>query len=94
MFYKQTILDKIDYGAFYDGHIQSRSGSTQASGRCPFHEDQRPSFSVNLDTGLWKCHAGCGEGNAIDFYMKCNNVNFKTAIKELTQRVGVTGGKI
>lgn len=29
---------------------------------CPFHEDRRPSLSVNLDTGWWLCRAGCGQG--------------------------------
>jgi putative DNA primase/helicase len=28
---------------------------------CPFHDDEHPSFSVNRETGLWICHAGCGK---------------------------------
>ncbi len=41
----------------------------QGEGRCPFHDDARASFSVNLESGLWKCHAGgCGlQGNAKQF---------------------------
>jgi hypothetical protein len=39
----------------------------QGYGRCPFHDDARASFSVDLDTGLWTCHAGCGTGNANQF---------------------------
>ena len=34
--------------------------------KCPFHKDGRPSFSVNIETGLWHCFAGCGEGSVID----------------------------
>jgi len=42
------------------------SGS-QISACCPFHEDTTPSFSANIETGLWICH-GCGErGNATSF---------------------------
>jgi len=34
---------------------------------CPFHEDSDPSFSINSETGLWICFAGCGEGNLFKF---------------------------
>ncbi len=30
---------------------------------CPFHDDRRQSLSINVASGLWKCHAGCGQGN-------------------------------
>jgi hypothetical protein len=32
------------------------------SGRCPFHQDRRPSFSVSFELGAWKCWSGCGSG--------------------------------
>ena len=41
----------------------------QANGQvythCPLHIDTRQSFSINLEKGLWKCHAGCGSGNIL-----------------------------
>lgn len=31
---------------------------------CPFHDDHpKPSFSVNLQTGLWHCWSNCGGGS-------------------------------
>lgn len=27
---------------------------------CPLHEDESPSFTINLREGGWKCYAGCG----------------------------------
>lgn len=30
--------------------------------KCPLHDDRSPSFSMNIDTGLWICHRGCGSG--------------------------------
>ena len=43
--------------------------------RCPFHDDERPSCSVNLDKGLFHCHAGgCGaSGNVLDFVHRMEN---------------------
>ena len=40
--------------------------------RCPFHDDREPSMSWNIEKGVWKCHAGCGEGGLIDFEQKLN----------------------
>lgn len=41
----------------------------EALGLCPFHDDEQPSFCVNLETGLWKCQSSkCdAEGNVRQF---------------------------
>jgi len=62
-------VDK-DYISFYERYIEKiklHSGGKQANGLCPFHEDKKSSFSVNLETGQWKCFSGCGEGNSLTF---------------------------
>lgn len=68
------------------------TSNNQTIGLCPFHEDKRQSFSVNLETGLWKCFAGCGEGNAYQFaqrigidpkpYRNNNSANFLPAMNK------------
>ena len=30
---------------------------------CPFHADNSPSLSINIDKGVWICHVGCGQGS-------------------------------
>lgn len=35
--------------------------------QCPFHNDHRPSLSINTQKGLYICHAGCGQGSLITF---------------------------
>ena len=37
------------------------------TGRCPFHDDNTPSFSIFENGTRWKCFAGCGGGDAIEF---------------------------
>lgn len=38
--------------------------------RCPFHADKGASFSLNKSKQLWKCHAGCGQGDSITLLQK------------------------
>src|SRR5436309_9743938 len=51
------------YGLALLGHGE------QAKARCPFHDDERPSCSVNLERRIFHCHAGsCGvSGNVLEF---------------------------
>jgi hypothetical protein len=67
------------------GEIVSRYVDLDAKGRgrCPFHDDQHPSLSVNFDEGYWHCFAGCGGGSVIDFWMKLNNMTFAEAVGDL-----------
>jgi hypothetical protein len=57
--------------------------SPAGKGLCPFHDDNRFSLSVNLERNYWNCFAGCGGGSIIDFWMKKQNCDFKTALREL-----------
>jgi hypothetical protein len=53
----------MDFGSYYQQHLSEVKWGQNGEGkvRCPFHEDHRPSLSVNRNTGLWYCHS-CAEG--------------------------------
>lgn len=58
-------------------------------GCCPFHNEKTPSFSVNVQKGIFKCF-GCGEGgDAISFLMKINNQSFSDVIRDLAEQFGI-----
>jgi len=52
-------------------------------GLCPFHDDHKPSFSVNTKANYWHCFACQMGGSIIDFWMQYTGCDFKTAIREL-----------
>lgn len=54
-------------------------------GRCPFHNEKTPSFSVNESNQFYHCF-GCGaSGDAIRFVEKLESVEFYDAVKLLAQ---------
>ena len=58
-------------------------------GRCPFHNEKTPSFTVSSEKQIYKCF-GCGEaGNVISFVMKTRNMAFPEAVKLLGEKVGI-----
>ncbi|MHC4841721.1 MAG: DNA primase [Planctomycetota bacterium] len=57
---------------------------------CPFHDEKTPSFAVSATRQTYKCF-GCGEfGNAIDFIMKYERLDFREAVEKLADRGSVT----
>ena len=72
------------YVSFDDATRVTRSdGSVELTTRCPFHKDKKPSLSVNLTKGVYKCHAkSCPQsdgGNIYQFYAAVNNVDVTDA---------------
>jgi len=58
-------------------------------GVCPFHHEKTASFSVAPEKEIFHCF-GCGKGgNAINFVMEYEKIEFVDAIKKLGQRYGV-----
>jgi AAA domain/CHC2 zinc finger len=47
--------------------------------RCPFHDDKRSSLSLNIEKGVWNCHAGCGKGGVLDFEKRSSSCDTATA---------------
>ena len=58
------------------------NGGSAFKCKCPFHEDKNPSLNLNHKDGLWLWNCfGCGAGGtAIDFVMKFENRDFKSAV--------------
>src|SRR5919201_5790820 len=59
------------------------------TGRCPFHEERTPSFSVNASEKLFYCF-GCGKGgDLITFVRETEGLDFAEAVEALADRYGV-----
>lgn len=41
--------------------------------RCPFHDDRRPSFSMNIQNGMWLCFS-CGLKGDLKYFLKLSGV--------------------
>ncbi len=66
-----------------------RSGRTFKA-RCPFHQENTPSFIVDPDRQTWRCFGQCSEGgDAFSWVMKREAVEFREALHRLAQRAGV-----
>lgn len=50
---------------------------------CPFHNDSKPSMSINTETGKYICFACNAHGSPVGYWMQTQGVDYKTALKQL-----------
>lgn len=86
----RDVVAAADMVEVVSGKTQLRRASgTRFTGRCPFHEEKTPSFSVNPVDKLYYCF-GCGKGgDVISFVRETENVDFVGAVEWLAERFRV-----
>ena len=70
-------------------HVRLSRRGRDLWGCCPFHNEKTPSFHVVPDKGFYHCF-GCGQhGNAIDFTMAVEGLEFVSALQRLAELFGL-----
>ncbi len=83
------IRNRLDILDVVQSRVVLKKKGANYWGCCPFHNEKTPSFSVNVQKGIYKCF-GCGEGgDAISFLMKINNQSFTDVIRDLAQQFNI-----
>ena len=88
---KEQIRDAIDIVELVSRYVPSlRRQGRNYVGRCPWHDDSRPSLQVNPDRQTFKCWVCDIGGDVFSFVMKMENVEFREALEMLADMAGVT----
>ena len=83
------IAASVDIVDIISQYTNLRKAGKNFMGRCPFHEERTPSFSVSQEKGVYHCF-GCGKsGNVFNFIMDKDNVTFYDAVRTLAERAGI-----
>ena len=72
-------------------HTQLKRAGRRMQGLCPFpsHNEKSPSFSVNVEEGLYYCF-GCGRrGDVITFLREMEGLDFESAVERLASKAGI-----
>ncbi|WP_306546727.1 DNA primase [Desulfobulbus sp.] len=86
---KNLVRDAADIVQVVGEHVELKRAGTRFTGRCPFHNEKTPSFSVNPQGQFYHCF-GCGEhGDVFSFVMKFHHMEFPEALKMVAQKFGV-----
>jgi DNA primase len=85
----ESVKERADIVELARARTELRQVRDEWVGRCPFHEERSPSFSVNAGKKLYYCF-GCGaKGDVIDFVRQTEAVDYVGAIEWLAGRYGL-----
>jgi len=83
------LLARLDIVDIVDARVKLKKKGKNYGACCPFHNEKTPSFSVSQEKQFYHCF-GCGvHGNAIDFLMEYERLDFVEAIEELASSLGL-----
>ena len=85
----EAVKERADIVELARARTELRQARDEWVGRCPFHDERSPSFSVNAGKKLYYCF-GCGaKGDVIDFVRQTETVDYLGAIEWLAARYGL-----
>lgn len=82
----RSAVDIVDViGATLELHPRGRDFLA----RCPWHNDKRPSLTVNQERQTWKCWPCDVGGDVFSFVMRRDGVDFPAALRTLAELAGI-----
>jgi DNA primase len=87
--FREQLLERIEIADIVGARVQLKRAGGLLKGLCPFHNEKTPSFVVTPSRQTYHCF-GCGaHGNAIDFLIEHDRLDFREALEELAQHAGL-----
>ena len=83
------LLDTVELTSLIGEDVALKRSGNNYQGKCPFHDDRSPSFSVSPEKQVYHCF-GCGaSGNALTYAKEKRGLDFIGAVEMLAKRQGV-----
>lgn len=86
---RARVLEATDLVDLIGQTVKLTRRGVRMVGLCPFHSEKTPSFHVRPDKQLFYCFGCKAAGNAIDFVMRRDRVEFIDALRSLAERAGI-----
>ncbi|AIN47536.1 DNA primase [Candidatus Palibaumannia cicadellinicola] len=84
-----SLLARTDIVDLIDARVKLKKQGKHFIACCPFHHDKIPSFNVSSEKQFYHCFSCGSHGNAIDFLMNYDRLEFLESIEELATICGL-----
>lgn len=71
-------------------YVDLRQNGPRFVAPCPFHQETKPSFSVNPEKGFFYCFGCHASGDIFEFYAKMNGLDFRESLEQLAAEMGIS----
>jgi DNA primase len=89
----ETVKARLSLLDIVQRYIELKQAGSRWMGVCPFHQESKPSLSVNPEQGFYYCFGCQASGDLIDFYCRINGLEFSEGLQELAREAGVEIGQ-
>ncbi len=86
---KERVRSAVDIVDVIGATLELQPQGRNFVARCPWHNDRRPSMTVNQERQSWKCWPCDIGGDVFSFVMRRDGVDFPTALRMLAEEAGI-----
>ena len=86
---KERVRTAVDIVDVIGAQLEIRPQGRNFVARCPWHDDRRPSMTVNQERQSWKCWVCDIGGDVFSFVMRRDGLDFFGALKQLAEQAGI-----
>ena len=83
------LIARADIVEVVGARVALKRAGSNYKGLCPFHGEKSPSFTVSPSKGFYHCFGCSVHGNAIDFLMAYDNLEFPEGVEALAEMMGL-----
>jgi DNA primase len=87
--FKARVLQATDIVDLIGRSVALKRRGKDFVGLCPFHQEKTPSFHVSPSKQFFHCYGCKAGGNAIEFVIKRDRVDFRDALRTLGEMAGL-----
>lgn len=85
----QAIKSRLNLVDIARRYVELRRAGGRWMAPCPFHQETKPSFSINEEEGFFYCFGCQASGDLFDFYGRINGLDFRETLEQLAEEAGV-----
>ena len=86
---KERVRAAVDIVDVIGATLELHPAGRNLAARCPWHNDRRPSLTINRERQSWKCWPCDIGGDVFSWVMKRDGVDFPTALRLLAEQAGI-----
>ena len=87
--FKSRVLQAVDIVELIGRSVSLKRRGKDFVGLCPFHQEKTPSFHVSPSKQFFHCYGCKAGGNAIEFVIRRDRVEFRDALRILAEMAGL-----
>lgn len=86
---KERVRASVDIVDVVGSTLELHPAGRNFVARCPWHNDRRPSLTINQERQSWKCWVCDIGGDIFSYVMQRDGVDFPTALRSLAEQAGI-----